>query len=176
MLSVASAAVRENDAALVKGRRRKFTPDNVARIKDWVAQGVGRDEIANRLDVTVGSLQVTCSRLGISLRKSSSANGNGAIKPLRVVQSSMEERGNAPAAVKLTLLIKAQNRQAVFDVPLGQNLIEQLALEASVRGLRIADLIGKILMQLMEKHLVGEILRNFNSPSQEPRRDHEMQC
>jgi|SRR5262245_54798233 len=170
MLSVASAAARENDAPLGKGRRRKFTPENIARIKDWVAQGIGRDEIANRLEVTTGSLQVTCSRLGISLRKSSSANGNGAIKPLRVVQSSMEERANAPAAIKLTLLIKAQNRQAVFDVPLGQNLIEQLALEASVRGLRIADLIGKILMQLMEKHLVGEILRNFNSPSHEPER------
>src|SRR5262245_15427660 len=169
MLSVASAAVRENDAPLVKGRRRKFTPDNVARIKEWVAQGVGRDEIASRLEVTTGSLQVTCSRLGISLRKSSSANGNGAIKPLRVVQSSTEERANTPAAVKLTLLIKAQNRQAAFDLPLGQNLIEQFALEASVRGLRIVDLIGKILMQLMEKDLVDEILRNFNSPSQEPR-------
>src|SRR5262245_40837959 len=108
MLSVASSAVRENDAPLVKGRRRKFTPDNVARIKGWVAQGVGRDEIASRLEVTTGSLQVTCSRLGISLRKRSSANGNGAIKPHRVVQSSAEERANTPAAVKLTLLIKAQ--------------------------------------------------------------------
>src|SRR5262245_23485871 len=169
MASVASAAVRENDPPLVKGRQpTKFTPDNIARIKEWVAKGVGRDEIANRLEVTIGSLQVTCSKLGISLRrKSSLAEGNGAIKPLRVVQSSTEERANAPAAVKLTLLIKAQNRQAAFDLPLGQNLIEQLA---SFRGLRIADLIGKILMQVMEKDLVGEILRNFNSPSQEPER------
>jgi hypothetical protein len=171
-MSSVCATVRENDAPLVKGRQpTKFTPDNIARIKEWVAKGVGRDEIANLLEVTVGSLQVTCSKLGISLRrKSSLANGNGAIKPLRVVQSSTEERANAPAAVKLTLLIKAQNRQAAFDLPLGQNLIEQLALEASFRGLRIADLIGKILMQLMEKDLVGEILRNFNSPSQEPGR------
>jgi len=44
MSPVASAAVHENDAPLVKGRRTKFTPDNIARIKDWVAQGVGRNE------------------------------------------------------------------------------------------------------------------------------------
>jgi hypothetical protein len=46
MSSVVSAPVRKNDTPLL-----------------------GRDDIANRLEVTVGSLQVTCSRLGISLRK-----------------------------------------------------------------------------------------------------------
>ena len=49
-------------------RRRKFTPGNIQKIKDWVAQGISREEIAKLIDVTVGSLQVTCSRLGISLR------------------------------------------------------------------------------------------------------------
>jgi hypothetical protein len=136
-----------------------------------VAQGVSRDEIANRLEVTIGSLQVTCSKLGISLRKSSSATGNRAIQPFRVAQSSMKHipHGNTPAPLKLTLLIKIRNRQAAFDLPLHRDLIEQLALEASFRGLTIADLIGKILMQAMEKDLVGEILRGGNSSSQDPR-------
>src|SRR5262245_7200921 len=113
MLSVAVAAVRENEAPLVKGKRRKFTPANIARIKNWVAQGVGRDEIANRLEVTVGSLQVTCSRLGISLRTSSLAKGNAAIRPLAVGQGSIEHapEGAHSAQAKFTLLLKAQNRQ-----------------------------------------------------------------
>ena len=52
------------------GRRAtKFCPANVQKIKDWVAEGISREEIAQSLDVTVGSLQVTCSRLGISLRR-----------------------------------------------------------------------------------------------------------
>src|SRR6476619_6497139 len=76
MSSVAVAAVRENEAPLVKGNRRKFTPSNIAKIKEFVAQGVSRDEIANRLGVTVGSLQVTCSRLGISLRRIIWSNGS----------------------------------------------------------------------------------------------------
>src|SRR6516225_4114006 len=54
----------------VRGRRAvKFTPQAIEKIKEFVAEGISRDEIANRLGVTVGSLQVTCSRLGISLRR-----------------------------------------------------------------------------------------------------------
>ena len=60
--------LQENATA---GRRpaRKFTPANIQKIKDWVAEGISREEIAKSLHVTVGSLQVTCSRLGISLRR-----------------------------------------------------------------------------------------------------------
>src|SRR5215813_6844355 len=48
------------------GRRAvKFTPQAIEKIKEFVAEGISRDEIANRLRVTVGSLQVTCSRLGV---------------------------------------------------------------------------------------------------------------
>jgi hypothetical protein len=63
-------------------------------------------------------------------------------------------------------LIKIQNKQAAFDLPLSQDLIIQLALEAAVRGQTIPDLIGTIVRRVLEKDLVGEILRNGNSPSQ----------
>jgi hypothetical protein len=168
MLSVGIAAVQKKNAPLVKGRQpTKFTPENIARIKDWVTQGVGRDEIANRLEVTVGSLQVTCSKLGISLRRSALAESNGAIQPLGLVQRSIEhnQQGDHPARAKFMLLIKTQNKQAAFDLPLSQDLLVQLTLEASVCGQTIADIIGKIVSQVMEKDLVGEILRNGNSPS-----------
>jgi hypothetical protein len=56
----------ENVRVSPKRRATKFAPENVQKIKDCVAQGLGREEIAKLLDVTVGSLQVTCSRLGIS--------------------------------------------------------------------------------------------------------------
>src|SRR5262245_52894397 len=161
MSSVASAVVRRS-APLVKGRQpKKFTADNIARIKDWVAQGVGRDEIANRLEVTVGSLQVTCSRLGISLRKNSSANDNGAIQP-GIVQRPSEHipDGVHPSSAKFTLLLRAQNRQVAFDLRLHAGLIEGLALEASVRGQSVVDLIGAILSQVVQHDLAWELLRN----------------
>ena len=60
----------------IRGRRIKFTPQAIEKIKELVAEGISRDEIANRLGVTVGSLQVTCSRLGISLRRIILSNGS----------------------------------------------------------------------------------------------------
>jgi hypothetical protein len=65
-----------NASSSIRGRRTKFTSQAIEKIKEWVAEGISRDEIANRLGATVGSLQVTCSRLGISLRRIS-ANGSG---------------------------------------------------------------------------------------------------
>ena len=52
-----------NASSSARGRRVKFTSQAIEKIKELVAEGLSRDEIANRLGVTVGSLQVTCSRL-----------------------------------------------------------------------------------------------------------------
>jgi hypothetical protein len=166
MLSVATAAVPENKAPLAESRRkRKFTPDNVARIKEWVARGISRDEIANRLEVTIGSLQVTCSKLRISLRKRSLANGNGPVQPLVQRSSDHIRQASDAAPAKFTLVIQSKNRQAAFDLPLNQDLLNQLALEASVRGQTTAGLIANIVSQLLEKDAVGTILSNGNSRS-----------
>ena len=48
-----------------RGRSIKFTPERLQQITNLVERGKSRDEIADILEVTVGSLQVTCSRLGI---------------------------------------------------------------------------------------------------------------
>ena len=66
------------EAASQAGRRAtKFCPANVQKIKDFVAQGMSRHEIARvSLMCLLGSLQVTCSRLGISLRRRHVLNGN----------------------------------------------------------------------------------------------------
>jgi hypothetical protein len=102
------------------------------------------------------------------LRKGRRAERNGAIQSLRTAQRSIEhiQQGDDPARAKVTMLIQKQNRVAQFDLPLNHCTIEQLALEASVRGWTIADIIGKIVTQIMEKDLVGRILRNGDSPLQ----------
>lgn len=47
---------------------RRYTPEVLAAIPGWRAAGASREEIASVLGVSVNSLQVTCSREGISLR------------------------------------------------------------------------------------------------------------
>jgi hypothetical protein len=49
-------------------RAIKFTPELIGQIKDLIKRGTSQEKIAETIGVTVGSLQVTCSRLGISLR------------------------------------------------------------------------------------------------------------
>jgi len=54
---------------LTRGRQTKFTPERIRQIKNLVQQGTSREKIAELIGCTVGSLQVTCSRLGVSLRR-----------------------------------------------------------------------------------------------------------
>jgi hypothetical protein len=63
---------------LVRGRQIKFTPERIQQVKNLVERGKSREEIAELIGVTVGSLQVTCSRLGISLRRPPLNTGAGA--------------------------------------------------------------------------------------------------
>jgi len=159
MFSVAIATVRHSNVPAIRARQKKFTPENIARIKAWLTQGVSRDEIANRLEVTVGSLPVTCSRLGISLRKSSILKGSG-LRPIGVVQRYIENIHEAdhPARPKFTLLIQKQGRQGAFDLPLSHDLIKRLAFEAAFHGQPISDLIGKIVIKIASSSLVADLL------------------
>src|SRR5262245_5436134 len=50
-------------------RTVKFTPERMQQIRNLVERGKSREEISETIGVTVGLLQVTCSRFGISLRK-----------------------------------------------------------------------------------------------------------
>src|SRR6476659_8168401 len=58
-----------------RGRPIKFTPERIQQIRNLVERGKSREEIAELIEVTVGSLQVTCSKLGISLRRHRLDNG-----------------------------------------------------------------------------------------------------
>ena len=64
-----------NARPTIRSKSIKFTPERLQQIKNLVERGKSRDEIATILDVTVGSLQVTCSKLGISLRRPKIDNG-----------------------------------------------------------------------------------------------------
>src|ERR1700747_1123343 len=62
------------------GRRIKFTPERVQQIRNLVERGKSREEIAELIGVSVGSLQVTCPRLGISLRRVVFNKGMGLLR------------------------------------------------------------------------------------------------
>ena len=65
---------------LARGRQTKFTPERIQQIKNLVERGKSREEIAELIGVTLGSLQVTCSRLGVSLRRPTFNTGFGLLR------------------------------------------------------------------------------------------------
>src|SRR5262249_8092001 len=52
--------------ALQGGRPIKFTPERLEQIKNLVERGISREEIAETIGVTLGSLQVTCSKQALA--------------------------------------------------------------------------------------------------------------
>jgi hypothetical protein len=138
------------------GRRpTKFTPERLEQIKDLVARGVDREEIARLLGVTVGSLQVTCSRFGISLRRPRVTNGSRLL-PLRAKTPVPAPTNTATFSVCVNY---HGNEQAV-ELPLTPKMVGQLALEASSRDQQISELAKDLLLAVTEKGLIDEVLKD----------------
>ena len=159
------------NASSSRGRRTKFTPQAIEKIKAFVAEGISRDEIANRLGVTVGSLQVTCSRLGISLRRITfrSCSGHrtadvrlgsvGFAHTREQMEISQPAARTAPLA-KFEIIMRCRGEEQTSDIPLSLAAIDVLAVEATSRDLGIAELIGQTLVAAINKDMIHEIFRD----------------
>jgi len=84
-----------------RGRPTKFTPERIQQIKNLVERGKSREDIAELVGVTVGSLAVTCSKLGISLRRRMVNNGVSVLRPIKAASlartSTLECSREAPS-------------------------------------------------------------------------------
>ena len=178
----------------VRGRQIKFTPEKIQQIRNLVERGKSRQEIAELIGVTVGSLQVTCSRLGVSLRRpifntgtgllrqaargpSGPSTGNGVIlqltkewpeqnlQPVPVEQAQMptplqekaKRADEGPANFVIRMQYKGEERTT--ELPLTQDMIRQLALEAALRNMRIGELMGELMAAMLNKDLFQAVLQ-----------------
>src|SRR3954468_10681083 len=66
-----------------RGRPIKVTPERIQQIKNLVERGKSREDIAEPVGVTVGFLAVTCSKIGISLRRRTVNNGVSLLRPIK---------------------------------------------------------------------------------------------
>jgi hypothetical protein len=152
-----------------RGRRTiKFTPENIQKIKDWVAEGISREEIAKLVGVTLGSLQVTCSRLGISLRRRHMSNGSRLGTPRTVRRPYLPSRSpiagqRHAGAFQITLEHNGTRRTA--ELPLTSSAMGRLKLEAEMRKLSMGQLLAEVATMAIRKGMIKEILRE---PSPDP--------
>jgi hypothetical protein len=128
------------------GRPIKFTPERFAQIRNLVERGMAREEIAATIGCTVGSLQVTCSRHGISLRR---PKVSFVLRPASVAATTTSVPAmTEPPTTKtsLALLIRLRGREKILDMNLPDHVISSLAVEASVKDISIAQLIASLLI------------------------------
>ena len=124
--------------------RFKYTPERIEQIKNLLECGKPREEIAELIGVTVGSLQVTCSRLGISLRRPQ-------LKPVPTPQSTSKPVKAADVA-RFAISMRYRGEERTTELPLTQDMIRQLSVEAAFRGVSICDLIGDLIMRTLQAH------------------------
>src|SRR5262249_1349749 len=121
---------------------------------------------------------VTCSRLGISLRRT-----NGSLPRTNSSRHMADTRGRIPApcsvgiahtreqkevsqpaartapSAKFNITIRHRGKEQTSDIPLPSPAIEVLALEATSRDLDIAELIRQVLVAAINKDMIHKILR-----------------
>ena len=145
---------REGLAARFRRRPSRFTPECIQQIKDLVARGETCEDIAAQIGVTVGTLKVTCSKLGISLRRPRSPLGSRLL-PLKA--SRAETAG--PDTPVFTLCLRYQGRERETALPLSPDSTAKLALEACFRNQKVDELIKDLLQAVTEKGLVDQVLK-----------------
>ena len=149
-MSLQEAASQVGRTSQVGRRATKFCPANVQKIKDWVAEGISREEIAVLLDVPLGSLQVTCSRLGISLRRRHVLNGNASHPPII---------GHMRVDGQFQISLERGGMRRATALPLTAGDTAQLALAAAVRNVGMTQLLTEVVATAIKKGMIEEILR-----------------
>jgi hypothetical protein len=183
-------------------RQTKFTPENIRQIVNLVERGKSKEQIAEIIGVTVGTLQVTCSKLGISLRQPRFNTGTGMLRRRRLprqeqlflaVQSQAREiahndkteqdqlpaeeavkRGEPPsrrkgretggtAPMNFAIKMLYKGRQKTSELPLTQEMIGHLALEAEFRGVGIGELMTQLIVAAIEKDMFKAMLDENSS-------------
>ena len=100
----------------------------------------------------MGTLKVTCSRLGISLRRP-----RVKLLPPKTT-GTVRTVGAASETVTFTICMKYKGQERNSPLPVTPNVISQLALEACFRDQEIGELAKDILVSVFEKGLIQELL------------------
>src|SRR6516164_5786567 len=117
-------------------RGRQFTPERLQQIRNLVERGKSREEIAELIGVTVGSLQDTCSRLGIGLTYTGSRGGDVPLPPINGQSQQNSQSGPVEQPQATTTRMIPIDRKRPVDTHVGQRLKEYRQL----RGMTVREL------------------------------------
>jgi hypothetical protein len=146
------------------GRPLKFTPERIQQIRNLVERGMSREEIAEMLDVTVNSLQVTCSRLGLSLRRPRLQNGvkqNGSSISAASTPPARNGNGVEPtnsakpingAKPSLAVVFSYRGQQKITEIPVAAEELMHFMFASVLKE----QSFGKLIAEFMGKEIESE--------------------
>ena len=97
---------------LNRARPTRFTPERMQQVRNLVERGK-TEEIAEIIGATIGSLQVTCSKLGMSLRRPTFDTGTGLLRRPRSPVTKVPHQLNRGYCLE----IRGRNAQRGLDLP-----------------------------------------------------------
>jgi hypothetical protein len=141
------------------GRPVKFTPERIEQIRNLHERGRTPEEIADIIGVTVGSLRVTCSRHGISLRRLVPILRHTRMKPELKAIDGNGDTGAEPTSVpepnqlniEVSLVVTFGDRRRIVPIPLGSDAIVRLLLHAEFTDVSVGDLVARIIVDSLKK-------------------------
>ena len=182
-------------------RQTKFTPEKIRQIVNLVERGKSREEIAELVGVTVGTLQVTCSRFGISLRRPRFDTGTGYLRPGKERSSNenpapegdgnptsnsglrpqsplqpppaeqaqiatrhhAQARTNERGEVSFSLRMQYRGEERTTEIPLTQDMMRQLAMEAWLRDIKIGEVVSEVIIGVIKGDLFHSVFDRTRS-------------
>jgi hypothetical protein len=165
------------------GRLIKFTPERLQQIRNLIERGKSREEIAELIGVTVGTLQVTCSRLGVSLRRpvfdaqagllrrggtnngpTPSRDGGVPIPPTKdQATTAAQEKSHKGDLANLALRMQYRGHERITELPLTQDMIRQLAFEAQLRDMSMGKLVSELIIAMINEDLFQQVLEQSSN-------------
>jgi hypothetical protein len=141
------------------GRPVKFTPERMEQIRNLHERGRTAEEIAEIIGVTVGSLRVTCSRHGISLRRLVPILRHTRMKPELKAIDGNGDTGAEPTSVpepnqsdiEVSLVVTFGDRRRSVPIPLGSDAIVRLLLHAEFTEVSVGNLVARIIVDSLKK-------------------------
>ena len=73
------------------------------------------------------------------------------------------KRANEAAAVDFAIRIQYRGEERTTQLPLTQDLVRQLAVEAEFRNMRIGELVGELIVAVLKKDLFQSVLEHNRS-------------
>jgi hypothetical protein len=142
----------------MRGRAIKFTPERLEQIKNLVERGMCREDIATTIGVTVGSLQVTCSRVGISLRRPKAVSPMARLTTAPDDDEPKPEGNGGPEGARplrerpqLSLVIRRGDQERRIELDLPDDVVNGIALEAAFSNENFGQVIARHIINGVRK-------------------------